>query len=125
MSIEYVNTFQEARAVQGPKLIIWDSPGRILVLTGADIPTTPPEEITLTAWQLREALRQQPGDKLGAANTAVATMSARRQLFWEQSNSFPRSGGFINALKNKIAGMNNADFDTMFLGAQFMKPEDA
>lgn len=120
MSREYKETFQQARGVPGA-VYAWESPGRILVLTGADIPDDPAADIVVTAWQFREALRQ--AGKLAEAETAIATMSAQRQLLFATSAVFGRSWPAVVNLKNKMTSMNSDAFDALFLSASLLQPE--
>ena len=120
MSIQYVETFIEARAI--PKSVyVWIAPKMIRVYTGRDIPTTPPEDVIVTAWQLREALRQ--AGKLAEAESMVATMNAARQQLWAFSSTFGRSWPMVENLKNKMPSMNASAFDALFLSASLLQPE--
>ena len=76
-----------------------ESPGRILVLTGADIPDDPAADIVVTAWQFREALRQ--AGKLAEAETAIATMSAQDSAAFATSAVFGRSWPAVVNLKEQ------------------------
>lgn len=121
MSVQYFNTFTEARAVPGPSVIAWIGPRNIVVRTGADIPQTNTAELVVTAWQLREALFQ--AGKLDEVEAAVATQSAMRQRLWANSATFGRDWRAMENIKNKIAGMNSEDWTAIFIAAQSLTPD--